>query len=106
MKIVDLRTTTVTVPLGAPLCHANGTHWGRFIIKRGPFRYRNGCVALPKGLDLVGELDRDRVAEYAGHYYYHCQGGSAYDHDPTRPRRYSIFPRRNLADPAKGAIAL
>ena len=31
MKIVDLRATTVTVPLEAPLRHANGAHWGRFV---------------------------------------------------------------------------
>ena len=31
MKIVDLRATTVSLPLEAPLRHANGAHWGRFI---------------------------------------------------------------------------
>jgi glucarate dehydratase len=31
MKISDLRATTVTVPLEAPLRHANGCHWGRFV---------------------------------------------------------------------------
>lgn len=31
MKIVDIRATTVTVPLHAPLRHANGCHWGRFV---------------------------------------------------------------------------
>jgi glucarate dehydratase len=31
MKIADLRATTVTVPLEAPLRHANGCHWGRFV---------------------------------------------------------------------------
>jgi glucarate dehydratase len=31
MKIVDVRATTVTVPLEAPLRHANGCHWGRFV---------------------------------------------------------------------------
>src|ERR1700741_1241743 len=31
MKITDLRSTTVTVPLEAPLRHANGCHWGRFV---------------------------------------------------------------------------
>ncbi len=31
MKITDLRATTVTVPLEAPLRHANGCHWGRFV---------------------------------------------------------------------------
>src|SRR5579862_9805845 len=31
MKITDIRPTTVTVPLEAPLRHANGCHWGRFV---------------------------------------------------------------------------
>lgn len=31
MKIVDIKATTVTVPLEAPLRHANGAHWGRFV---------------------------------------------------------------------------
>jgi glucarate dehydratase len=31
MKITDIRATTVTIPLQAPLRHANGCHWGRFV---------------------------------------------------------------------------
>ena len=31
MKITDIRATPVTVPLHAPLRHANGAHWGRFV---------------------------------------------------------------------------
>ncbi|GAC1657162.1 MAG: enolase C-terminal domain-like protein [Gemmatimonadaceae bacterium] len=31
MKITDIRATPVTVPLVAPLRHANGCHWGRFV---------------------------------------------------------------------------
>jgi glucarate dehydratase len=31
MKITDIRATTVTVPLEAPLRHASGCHWGRFV---------------------------------------------------------------------------
>jgi glucarate dehydratase len=31
MKITDIKATTVTVPLDAPLRHANGCHWGRFV---------------------------------------------------------------------------
>lgn len=31
MKIVDIRATTVAVPLEASLRHAGGAHWGRFI---------------------------------------------------------------------------
>ena len=31
MKITDLRATSVTVPLEAPLRHSNGARWGRFV---------------------------------------------------------------------------
>src|SRR6185436_11302078 len=31
LRITALRTTTVAVPLEAPLRHANGAHWGRFV---------------------------------------------------------------------------
>jgi glucarate dehydratase len=31
MRITDIKATTVTVPLEAPLRHANGCHWGRFV---------------------------------------------------------------------------
>src|SRR5215208_1436135 len=31
MKITDIKATTVTVPIEAPLRHGNGCHWGRFV---------------------------------------------------------------------------
>src|SRR5256885_8065927 len=31
MRITDIKPTTVTVPLEAPLRHSNGCHWGRFV---------------------------------------------------------------------------
>ena len=31
MKIVDIKATTIALPLHAPLRHAHGAHWGRFI---------------------------------------------------------------------------
>jgi glucarate dehydratase len=31
MRIADIRATTVTLPLEAPLRHSNGAHWGRFV---------------------------------------------------------------------------
>jgi glucarate dehydratase len=31
MKITNLKITTVTVPLEAPLRHAAGAHWGRIV---------------------------------------------------------------------------
>ena len=31
MKIVDIKATTIALPLEAPLRHAAGAHWGRFV---------------------------------------------------------------------------
>ena len=31
MRISDIKATTVTLPLEAPLRHAAGAHWGRFV---------------------------------------------------------------------------
>jgi len=31
MKITDIKATTIAIPLEAPLRHANGGHWGRFV---------------------------------------------------------------------------
>ena len=45
MKIVDIKATTIAMPLEAPLRHAAGAHWGRFVRtivevvdRRGPVR--------------------------------------------------------------------
>lgn len=46
MKIVDIRATTVTVPLKAPLRHANGCHWGRFVRTILEVETDNGLVGL------------------------------------------------------------
>ena len=46
MKIVDLRATTITVPLHAPLRHANGCHWGRFVRTIVEVETDNGLVGL------------------------------------------------------------
>jgi glucarate dehydratase len=46
MKIRDLRATTVTVPLQAPLRHANGCHWGRFVRTIVEVETDNGLVGL------------------------------------------------------------
>ena len=48
-KIKDLRATTVTIPLEAPLRHSNGAHWGRFVRTIVE-------VATDDGLDGLGEL--------------------------------------------------
>lgn len=46
MRIVDLRTTTVAVPLEAPLLHSNGAHWGRFVRTIVEAETDNGLVGL------------------------------------------------------------
>jgi glucarate dehydratase len=46
MKIVDIRATTVTVPLEAPLRHANGCHWGRFVRTIIEVETDNGLIGL------------------------------------------------------------
>jgi glucarate dehydratase len=46
VKIVDIRATTVTVPLEAPLLHGNGAHWGRFVRTIVEVEADNGLVGL------------------------------------------------------------
>ena len=46
MKISDVRATTVTVPLEAPLRHANGCHWGRFVRTIVEIESDTGLVGL------------------------------------------------------------
>jgi glucarate dehydratase len=44
--IKDLRATTVTVPLEAPLRHSNGAHWGRFVRTIVEVETDDGLVGL------------------------------------------------------------
>ncbi|MEU0564546.1 enolase C-terminal domain-like protein [Nonomuraea sp. NPDC005983] len=46
MKIVDIRATTVAVPLEAPLRHSNGAHWGRFVRTIVEVEADNGLIGL------------------------------------------------------------
>ena len=46
MRIQDIRATTVTVPLEAPLRHANGCHWGRFVRTIVEVETDNGLIGL------------------------------------------------------------
>jgi glucarate dehydratase len=46
MRISDIRATTVTVPLEAPLRHANGCHWGRFVRTVVEVETDHGIVGL------------------------------------------------------------
>ena len=104
MKITDLRATTVTMRLEAPLGHSNGAHYHHLtddVIKGGKLRYVDGKIAVPKGPGLGVELDHDKLAEYAE--LYRELGGYAYDRDPGRPDWYTVMPERHYADPAAGS---
>jgi glucarate dehydratase len=46
VKITDIRATTVSVPLEAPLRHANGCHWGRFVRTIVEVETDNGIIGL------------------------------------------------------------
>ena len=46
MRIADVRATSVTVPLEAPLRHANGCHWGRFVRTIVEIETDTGLVGL------------------------------------------------------------
>jgi glucarate dehydratase len=46
MKIAAVRATTVTVPLEAPLRHANGCHWGRFVRTIVEIETDSGLIGL------------------------------------------------------------
>jgi glucarate dehydratase len=56
VNIENVRATTVTVPLEAPLRHANGCHWGRFV--RTILE-----VEIGKGLIGLGEMGGGESAE-------------------------------------------
>ena len=45
-KIVDIRATTVAVPLHAPLRHSNGAHWGRFVRTLVEVETDDGLIGL------------------------------------------------------------
>jgi glucarate dehydratase len=46
MKIKDVRATTISVPLEAPLRHAHGCHWGRFVRTIVEVETDDGLVGL------------------------------------------------------------
>src|SRR6187399_1584312 len=74
MKIADVRATTVTVPLEAPLRHANGCHWGRFVRTIVEVETDNGIVGL-------GEMGGGGESAEAG---VRAMKGYLVGHDPTR----------------------
>ena len=64
MKITDIKSTTVTVPLEAPLRHANGCHWGRFV------RTVEGITGLGEiggGLESAEAMFRAMKSYLVGH---------------------------------------
>lgn len=74
MKIVDIRATTVTVPLEAPLQHAIGAHWGRFVRTIVEVEADNGLV----GLGEMGGGGESAETAFRGLLFY-LKG-----HDPFR----------------------
>ena len=70
MKIVDIRPATVTVPLEAPLRHANGCHWGRFVRTIIEVETDNGLVGLGEmggGGESAEAVFRSLKSYLAGH---------------------------------------
>ena len=74
MKITDLRATTVTVPLEAPLRQANGCHWGRFVRTIIEVETDEGLVGL-------GEMGGGGESAEAA---FHALKTYLLGHDPTR----------------------
>jgi glucarate dehydratase len=62
MKIIDIRATPVTVPLEAPLRHANGCHWGRFVRTVVEVETDEGLI----GLGEMGGGGESAVAAFNG----------------------------------------
>jgi glucarate dehydratase len=70
MKIRDLRATTVTLPLEAPLRHANGCHWGRFVRTIVEVETDNGLIGLGEmggGGESAEAVFRSLKSTLAGH---------------------------------------
>src|ERR1700687_2435809 len=70
MTIRDIRATTVTVPLKAPLRHANGCHWGRFVRTIVEVETDNGLIGLGEmggGGESAEVLSRSMKSYLTGH---------------------------------------
>jgi L-alanine-DL-glutamate epimerase-like enolase superfamily enzyme len=70
VKIRDIRATTVTVPLEAPLRHANGCHWGRFVRTIVEVETDNGLIGLGEmggGGETAEAVFRAMKAYLVGH---------------------------------------
>src|SRR3954471_5343959 len=77
MKITDIKATTVTVPLEAPLRHANGCHWGRFVRTIVEVETDEGIT----GLGEMGGGGESAVAAFTGLKSY------LVGHDPAQLER-------------------
>ena len=76
MRIADLRATTVTVPLEAPLRHANGVHGGRFVRTIIEVETDNGLVGLGEmggGGQSAEAAIRGLKSYLAGHDPFHLE---------------------------------
>ncbi len=73
MRISDIRAT-VTVPLDAPLRHANGCHWGRFV--RTIIE-----VETDEGITGLGEMGGGGESAEAG---FNAMKSYLVGHDPAR----------------------
>jgi len=74
MKISDIRATTVTVPIEAPLRHANGCHWGRFVRTIVEVETDEGLIGL-------GEMGGGGESAEAA---FHVLKSYVAGHDPAR----------------------
>jgi glucarate dehydratase len=74
MKITDIRATTVTVPLEAPLRHGNGCHWGRFVRTIVEVETDDGLIGL-------GEMGGGGESAEA---VFRAMKSYLVGHDPTR----------------------
>ena len=74
MKITGLRATTVTVPTEAPLRHANGCHWGRFVRTLVELETDEGLIGL-------GEMGGGGESAEAA---FHALKAYLIGHDPAR----------------------
>src|SRR5688572_6902791 len=74
MRITDIKATTVTVPLEAPLRHAAGCHWGRFVRTIVEVETDEGIVGL-------GEMGGGGESAEA---VFRAMKSYLVGHDPTR----------------------
>src|SRR5881397_2718306 len=98
MKIADIRATPVSVPLVAPLRHANGCHWGRFVRTIVEVETDDGLI----GLGEIGGGGESAVAAFQALKPY------LVGHDPTRLEelRFRIAnPTASLYNPRTQTLA-